>query len=174
MRPYDIPCEELRAMRPQGIILSGGPASIHLPEAPRCDPRIFDLGIPVLGVGYGMQLLVQNLGGSVENAELKEYGKCILNLENSSLLYEGLPGKIEVWMSPELSVSRVPPDFEVTGRTDNCSVASIADPERKLFGVQFYPEVKQTLHGDNILKNFLFKVCGCQGIGTRVVLSTRQ
>lgn len=161
MHPYDIPYEELLAMRPKGIILSGGPASVKLPEAPHCDPRIFSSGIPVLGICYGMQLLAQELGGTV-NAELREYGKCMLYPEDS-ILYDGLPGEMQVWMSHGLSIAQVPPGFTVTGKTQNCSVASMADPERGLFGVQFHPEVRHTPFGNDILKNFLIKVCGCRG-----------
>jgi len=163
MYPYDIPYEELMALKPRGIILSGGPASVYLPDAPRCDPRIFTCGIPVLGICYGMQLLAQDLGGRVENTELREYGKCMLHTFNSSILYDGLPEEMQVWMSHGLAIAEVPPGFVVTGRTENCPVASMADPERNLFGVQFHPEVRHTPLGMEILKNFLFKVCGCRG-----------
>lgn len=163
MYPYDISYEELMALNPRGIILSGGPASVYLPDAPRCDPRIFTCGIPVLGICYGMQLLAQDLGGRVENTELREYGKCMLQTLNSSILYDGLPDEMQVWMSHGLAIAEVPPGFVVTGRTENCPVASMADPERKLFGVQFHPEVRHTPLGMEILKNFLFKVCGCRG-----------
>lgn len=162
MHPYDIPYEELLAMKPKGIILSGGPASVHLPNAPHCDPRIFSSGIPVLGICYGMQLLAQVLGGRVENAELREYGKCMLQID-PSILYDGLAGQMQVWMSHGLAIAQVPPGFTVTGRTENCMAASMADTDRNLFGVQFHPEVRHTPFGNDILRNFLFKICGCRG-----------
>ena len=161
VRSYDISYEEMLAMRPKGIILSGGPASVEMPKAQHCDPRIFSSRIPVLGIGYGMQLLAKELGGAV-NSELRENGQCML-YPGDSILYDGLPREMQVWMSRGLSVAQVPPGFAVTGKTDNCPVASMADPERNLFGVQFYPEVHQTPLGNDMLKNFLFKVCGCRG-----------
>lgn len=163
MHPYDIPYEELLAKQPKGIILSGGPASIHLPNAPQCDPRIISSGIPILGISYGMQLLAQALGGTVENVELKEHGKCMLQSVEPSLLYDGLTGEMQIWMSYGQAIAQVPPGFAVTGRTENCPVASIADHERNLYGVQFHPEVRHTPLGNDILKNFLFKICGCRG-----------
>ncbi len=161
--PYDIPYEELMALKPRGIILSGGAASVYLPDAPRCDPRILTCGIPILGICYGMQLLAQALGGRVGNTELREYGKCTLQTLNSSLLYDGLPDEMQVWMSHGLAIAQVPPGFVVTGRTENCPVASMEDPQRHLIGVQFHPEVRHTPLGMEILKNFLYKVCGCRG-----------
>jgi GMP synthase (glutamine-hydrolysing) len=161
VRSYDISYEEMLAMRPKGIILSGGPASVEMPEAPHCDPRIYSSGIPVFGIGYGMQLLTQELGGTV-STELRESGQSVLYPEDS-ILYDGLPREIEVWMNRGLSIDQVPPGFTVTGKTDNTRVASMADPERKLYGVQFYPEAHQTQFGNDILKNFLYKVCKCRG-----------
>jgi len=162
MHPFDIPYEELLALKPKGIILSGGPASVYMPEAPRCDPRIFSSGIPVLGICYGMQLLAQELGGKVEHAELREYGKCHFK-SDGSILFDGLPEEQQVWMSHGLSIAQVPPGFVVSGRTDNCAVASMSDTKRNLFGVQFHPEVRHTPCGNDILRNFLFKICGCRG-----------
>jgi len=155
MHPFDIPYEELLALKPKGIILSGGPASVYMPEAPRCDPRIFSSGIPVLGICYGMQLLAQELGGKVEHAELREYGKCHFK-SDGSILFDGLPEEQQVWMSHGLSIAQVPPGFVVSGRTDNCAVASMSDTKRNLFGVQFHPEVRHTPCGNDILRNFLF------------------
>lgn len=164
MHPYDISYEELMALDPKGIIFSGGPASVHMPDSPRCDARIFTAGIPILGICYGMQLMVQEMGGTVTRAELREYGKGDFNLkDNRDDLFSGLPNTMQVWMSHGDSVTAIPAGFEVTGYTDNCPFGSISDPARKFFGVQFHPEVKHTPLGNDILKNFLFKICACRG-----------
>lgn len=164
MLPFDTPYEKLIAMNPKGIIFSGGPASVHLPGAPHPDPRIFDSGIPVLGICYGMQLMAHDLGGRVESAELREYGKCILRVEDArDPLLGGLPAETQVWMSHGISVAEVPPGFQVTASTDNCRIAAMSDSRRGLYGVQFHPEVRHTLQGMEILRNFLFKICGCRG-----------
>jgi len=163
MVPYDISYEEIRAKNPQAIILTGGPANVHSEDAPTCDPRIFNMGIPVLGICYGMQLLASQLGGDVEASQLREYGRSYLTVLENDMLFAGLAREMQVWMSHGDSIKRVPEGFRITARTDNCSVAAMSFPERKLYGVQFHPEVRHTSYGIEILKNFLFKVCLLKG-----------
>ncbi|MGE5416151.1 MAG: glutamine-hydrolyzing GMP synthase [Acidobacteriota bacterium] len=164
MHPYDISYDELMAMKPKGIIFSGGPASVHAEGAPRCDERIFTAGIPVLGICYGMQLMAQELGGKVERAELREYGKSMLKLvAYDDPMLAGLPQEMQVWMSHGDSISQVPDGFEITSYTSNCPAASMCNPMKNLFGVQFHPEVRHTPQGNDILRNFLFNVCQCKG-----------
>jgi len=163
MVPYDISYEEVKAKRPQAIILTGGPANVHSEDAPACDPRIFTMGIPVLGICYGMQLLASQLGGNVEASRLREYGRSYLTVLEDDLLFAGLAREMQVWMSHGDSIKRVPEGFRVTACTDNCSVAAMSFPERKLYGVQFHPEVRHTPYGMDILRNFLFNVCSLRG-----------
>lgn len=163
MVPYDIPFTELEAKNPSGIILTGGPASVHGEGAPACDPRIFSMGVPVLGICYGMHLLAQELGGEVKPAELREYGRTNLELPADDLLFKAIPGPTQVWMSHGDSVIRIPEGFNVIARTDNCPVAAFSDSKRKIYGVQFHPEVKHSLKGMQVLRNFLFGVCGLKG-----------
>lgn len=163
MIPYDTPLAEIKEKRPRGLIFSGGPASIHLPGAPLCDMGIFELGVPILGICYGMQLMADQLGGEVSPAQIREYGKTFLEVVAGDPLFSGLERKMQVWMSHGDSIKQVPDGFAVTARTPDCPVAAMSDPARGLFGVQFHPEVKHTPLGDEILKNFLFRICGCQG-----------
>ncbi len=163
MVPYYTPLEEIKAQNPRGIIFSGGPASVHLPGAPAVDPRIYELGIPILGICYGMQLMAFQMGGEVEPAAVREYGKAFLTVCREDSLFWGLEREMQVWMSHGDAVSKVPQGFEVTAFTRDCPVAAMSHPARKLYGVQFHPEVKHTPLGDEILKNFLFRICGCTG-----------
>lgn len=163
MVPFDITYEEVQAKQPRGIILTGGPSSVHEAGAPACDSRIFDMGIPVLGICYGMQLIAHTLGGEVKSSQLREYGRSMLKVESNDQLFNGLERDMQVWMSHGDSIHSLPAGFQVTARTDNCPFAAMCHAERKLYGVQFHPEVKHTLFGMDILKNFLFQVCECQG-----------
>lgn len=163
MVPFDISLEEVQAKKPAAIILTGGPASVHVNDAPVCDPRIFSLGIPVLGICYGMQLLAQELGGVVQASELREYGRTHLNIDGDDLLFKGVDQQTQVWMSHGDSISKIPAGFTVTARTDNCPVAAISNPAARLYGVQFHPEVKHTIEGQKVLSNFLFEVCQLRG-----------
>jgi GMP synthase (glutamine-hydrolysing) len=163
MVPYDISFDELQAKNPQGIILTGGPASVHVEDAPLCDPRIFSMGIPVLGICYGMQLLAQQLGGTVKPSQLREYGRSRLEIKHQDALFKNIGGPTQVWMSHGDSIENVPAGFQVDASTDNCSIAAFSDANRKIYGVQFHPEVKHTLAGMELLRNFLFEICGLKG-----------
>ena len=158
--PCDISAAEVAEMAPSAIILSGGPASVYAEDAPSIDAGIFELGVPVLGFCYGHQIMAVTLGGEVAHSEVGEYGPATLACDNESSLFKGTPMEQTVWMSHRDAVSRVPEGFVVTGRTDVCPVAAMECPERKLYSTQFHPEVRHTEHGQQILKNFLFGVCG--------------
>lgn len=158
--PCDISAAEVAEMAPSAIILSGGPASVYAEDAPSIDAGIFELGVPVLGFCYGHQIMAVTLGGQVAHSEVGEYGPATLACDNESALFKGTPMEQTVWMSHRDAVSRVPEGFVVTGRTDVCPVAAMECPERKLYSTQFHPEVRHTEHGQQILKNFLFGVCG--------------
>ena len=158
--PCDISAAEVAQMAPSAIILSGGPASVYAEDAPSIDAGIFELGVPVLGFCYGHQIMAVTLGGEVAHSEVGEYGPATLACDNETALFKGTPMEQTVWMSHRDAVSRVPEGFVVTGRTDVCPVAAMECPERKLYSTQFHPEVRHTEHGQQILKNFLFGVCG--------------
>jgi len=159
--PYNAPLDDLRALNPAGIIFSGGPASVHAPGAPMPDPGVFDMGIPILGICYGVQLFAHMLGGKVERSDRREYG--IAHLENSdtSGFLDGIDPRTQVWMSHGDAISIMPPGFEVIGRTENCPYAAIVKPDARFYGVQFHPEVVHTPQGPRILSNFVHKICGC-------------
>lgn len=163
MVPFDIPYEEVQGKQPKGIILTGGPASVHEEGAPACDPRILAMGIPVLGICYGMQFIAHTLGGEVRPSKLREYGRCMLKIEGEDLLFDGLERDMQVWMSHGVSIHGLPAGFQVTAQTESCRFAAMSHSERQLYGVQFHPEVRHTLFGMDILRNFLFGVCGCSG-----------
>ena len=157
--PCDIPADELAAMKPAALILSGGPASVNDPEAPRVDPGIYELGVPVLGFCYGHQITAVTLGGKVFHPEVGEYGHAELEREAGSALFNNTPMKQTVWMSHFDAVCDVPEGFKVTARTKVCPVAAMENPERKIYTTQFHPEVKHTEYGQQILSNFLFEIC---------------
>ena len=146
----------------KGIILSGGPASVYAPKAPQVDPAIYDLGLPILGICYGMQLLSRDLGGSVARSTHREYGKGVLTTIGSSPLFKGLPKKLDVWNSHGDRVEKLPKGFTAIGTTENAPHAVIADAKRKIYGMQFHPEVHHTPKGKAILQNFLHAICGCK------------
>ncbi|MDP2913516.1 MAG: glutamine-hydrolyzing GMP synthase [Candidatus Omnitrophota bacterium] len=147
----------------KGIILSGGPASVYENNAPVCDRRIFALGIPVLGICYGMQLMAKTLGGEVDRSRFREYGRAALNVLNHSLLFQDVPKTSVSWMSHGDKVKKMPRGFSRIASSKNTSIASFANFEKRLFGVQFHPEVAHTRHGKLILKNFVKGVCGASG-----------
>ena len=160
--PCDISADELREMAPSALILSGGPASVYAEDAPRVDPGIYELGVPVLGFCYGHQITAVTLGGKVAHSEIGEYGPATIERDADSALFNSTPLKQTVWMSHRDSVCEVPEGFTVTAKTDVCPVAAMECPERKIYTTQFPPEVKHTEHGQQILSNFLFGICGLE------------
>ncbi|MCH4083389.1 MAG: glutamine-hydrolyzing GMP synthase [Olsenella sp.] len=160
--PCDISADELAAMAPSAIILSGGPASVYADDAPDMDARVFELGVPVLGFCYGQQIMAVKLGGKVGHTEKGEYGPATIHRQGQSRVLDGTPDEQTVWMSHRDAVSDVPEGFTITSVTDTCPVASMEDASRNLFATQFHPEVRHTAYGRDILKNFLFKVCGLE------------
>ncbi|HUK81830.1 MAG TPA: glutamine-hydrolyzing GMP synthase [Verrucomicrobiae bacterium] len=158
---FDTPASKLAAFKPSGIILSGGPASVYAKNAPFCDPSIWKLGIPVLGICYGMQLMAHQLGGRVEKSEKREYGHAELEIVTGSALFAGMERIQKVWMSHADKVAGLPPGFLAPARSENSSCAAIADPLNRLFGLQFHPEVHHTPNGGQIIFNFVHGVCGC-------------
>ncbi len=163
LMPFDTPVEELAALKPSGIVFSGGPASVYEAEAPQCDVRIFQLGVPILGICYGMQLMASQLGGQVVGGEKREYGRTELRVLEGDDLFAGLNPQLICWMSHGDVVTTPPAGFTATALTDNSPVAAMADRKRRLFGVQFHPEVVHTPWGIEILRNFLNRYCGCTG-----------
>jgi len=160
--PFNIPASELKAMDPAGIIFSGGPASVHAPGAPLPDPEVLRLGVPVLGICYGVQLFAHMLGGKVERPSRREYGIAHLEHADTTGLLSGVDPHTQVWMSHGDAISRLPNDFQAIGKTENCPYAAIANPAAKLYGVQFHPEVVHTPQGARILSNFVHTICGCE------------
>ena len=169
IHPCTLPLEELRAARPQGIILSGGPSSVYDPGAPTISPAVFELGVPVLGICYGLQLMAHLLGGRVARSLEREYGSARIQVAEGAqeLLHGFEPGVSHlVWMSHGDRVEEVPPGFAVIAVSRHSPVAAMADPARRLYAVQFHPEVSHTPRGREVLANFLFRICGCQPLWT--------
>ena len=161
--PCTTPIDEIRKMEPVGIVLSGGPSSVYDADAPKCDPQVLALGIPVLGICYGMQWIAHKLGGRVERAERREYGRAYLKVDgeggpNSSHLFAGMPEALRIWNSHGDNVWALPAGFRATGHTDN-AIACLEDAKRKIYATQFHVEVKHTERGTELLRNFLFRVC---------------
>jgi len=154
LMPFTTKPYELVKANAKGIILSGGPASVYDDNAPKCDPEIFNLGMPVLGICYGLQVMVQMLGGHVKATERHEYGKTMLEITDDSDLFRGLGKQIVSWMSHGDYAESLPENFDVIATSQNCPTAAIRDPSRKLYGVQFHPEVSHTEHGNDIIRNF--------------------
>src|SRR5437764_11318290 len=163
VRP-DIPADELKRRNLKGLILSGGPSSVYEPNAPRCDPKIFDLGVPIFGICYGMQLGAQILGGQVKPAKAREYGRAKLTVAAADdALVRGLPKDTTVWMSHGDQVHELPKDFLPLATTPTCPYAAAKHATRPFYGVQFHPEVTHTPRGEQIFHNFLYEICGCHG-----------
>jgi GMP synthase (glutamine-hydrolysing) len=159
---HDTPASVLKSLRPSGIILSGGPASVYAKGAPQADKRIFEAGIPILGVCYGMQLFGKALGGEVAPSARREYGRGQLTMKGKSALFANLPETIEIWNSHGDSLKKLPPGFRAIATSDNSPFAAIEDPKRRLFGLQFHPEVAHTPRGVEILSNFVLGICGAE------------
>jgi GMP synthase (glutamine-hydrolysing) len=161
---HDISAERVAELKPRGLIFSGGPASVYEPGAPHCDPAVFDLGIPVLGICYGMQLACHLLGGQVKPATSREFGRTHVHIQEADGLFGGIPEETVVWMSHGDQVQSVTGDFVPLAATDTCPVAAVRHRTRPVFGLQFHPEVSHTPYGSQMLRNFLHNVCGCRGL----------
>ena len=160
---HDITAERIREIAPKGLILSGGPSSVYESGAPRCDPQIFHLGLPVLGICYGMQLACDALGGRVESAPAREYGRAHCRLVSDDELFAGVPEDLEVWMSHGDQVTQVSGDFQPLAATGTCPIAAVKHRRLPIYGLQFHPEVTHTPQGQLILGNFLKAICQCSG-----------
>lgn len=161
--PYTASVDRIKSMNPKGIIFTGGPNSVLDPNAPFCAKEVFELGIPVLGICYGMQLMSVMLGGSVKKAAQREYGKNDIAFDTSSEIFKGIEGTTTCWMSHTYYVDGLPEGFVNMAATSNCPNAAMENPQKKFYGVQFHPEVVHTPRGKDILNNFLYNVCGCSG-----------
>lgn len=162
--PFDISIEEIKEKNPIGIIFTGGPNSIYEEGAPRVNPEIFELGIPILGLCYGAQVIAQENGGNIKRAETKEYGKKTIDIKDSnSKILDGMTDGSTIWMSHTDYIDEIPEDYEITAITDTCPVAVFENKDKEIYGVQFHPEVEHTEEGRKILQNFLFNVCKAKG-----------
>lgn len=163
VHPYNVDLEKLKSMNPRGIIFTGGPNSVYGKDSPQCAPAVFELGVPVLGICYGSQLMAYMLGGSVAAAPVSEYGKTEVEVNVGSALFRGVSPKTVCWMSHTDYIEKAPDGFTVTARTPVCPVAGMENEERGLYAVQFHPEVMHTQEGMTMLRNFVRNVCGCKG-----------
>ncbi|GAA0373172.1 glutamine-hydrolyzing GMP synthase [Paenibacillus motobuensis] len=161
--PYNTPVERLRELAPKGIVFSGGPASVYAEDAPHIDPAIYDIGVPIFGICYGMQLMAQQLGGKVERANKREYGKSEVDFDRNLALVKGLDTKQTLWMSHGDHVTQMPEGFSLAGWTESAPIAAFVNNEREMYGVQFHPEVRHSVYGNEMIKNFLYEVCKCEG-----------
>ena len=164
--PWTISLSDLLARKPAGVILSGGPSTVQDPSAPMIDPALYEAGIPILGICYGMQMTAHLLGGTVERAKEREYGRVTVRMTDRSGLFGGMKEASSCWMSHTWQIASCPPGFRVIAETDNCPVAAMVNEERKICGVQFHPEVTHTEEGGMLIRNFLFRYCGCSGSWT--------
>ena len=163
VHPYTMDLDKIKAMNPKGIIFTGGPNSVYGEDAPRYQKEIFELGIPILGICYGSQLMAYTLEGNVETAPVSEYGKTVVDVDSSSELFKGVDEQTIVWMSHTDYISKAPENFKIIGHTPVCPVAAMECPEKKLYAVQFHPEVMHSQQGIIMLSNFVYNVCGCVG-----------
>lgn len=162
--PFNTNIEKIKEKKPKGIIFTGGPASVYEENAPKCDPKIFELGVPILGICYGMQLMTHILGGNVKRADKREYGVTSVEINNSSKLFEGFGNNNNCLMSHTDFVEKVPEGFEKIGSTVHCPNAAMQNISKNFYGIQFHPEVNDTNRGTDILKNFVYNICGCTGL----------
>ncbi len=163
VKPYSLPIGQIKALHPRGIIFTGGPNSVYDAGSPKCSAELFALGVPVLGICYGNQLMAKLLGGEVQPAPAREYGRTETKFDTTSPLFCGLPESAVTWMSHTDSIVRLPEGFSVAAHSAHCPVAAMQNPEKRLYGVQFHPEVNHTQNGQEILRHFLFDICGCTG-----------
>ncbi len=169
IHPFNMPPKKIDSIAPNGIILSGGPSSVYEDKAPICDPEIFKMGIPILGICYGMQLMAHILGGKVTYSDKREYGKALLIVDQVGELFNGIAkrgGRLQVWMSHGDHIKRLPHGFQGIAHSENTPFSAIEDPVRRLYGLQFHPEVIHTHRGIEILKNFIFRICRCSNLWT--------
>ncbi len=166
IKPYNTPVDEIKITEPKALILSGGPASVWDDDAPTVDREVFELGMPILGICYGMQLTAQLLGGIVERSRVREFGPATLRITNGFDLLSGIPDKSDIWMSHGDRVLELPPGFESIAESENSPRAAMKNREMRIYGTQFHPEVVHTKFGREILSNFLFKIAGCEGMWT--------
>jgi GMP synthase (glutamine-hydrolysing) len=160
--PFDTPAKKIAALKPKGIILSGGPSSVYAKKAPHPDPAIFKLGVPVLGICYGVQLMAHFLGGKVEHSDEREFGHGQLSVKLKCPLFAGIGATMDVWNSHGDKITRLPKGFRIVATTDNTPFAAIEDPKRRFYGVQFHPEVVHTPRGRELLQNFVYEICGAK------------
>ena len=163
VKPYTMPLEEIKALNPKGIIFTGGPNSVYEETSPHIAKEIFEMGIPILGICYGSQLMAYTLGGRVETAPVSEYGHTEVEVDNSDIIFEGVSPKTVCWMSHTDYISEAPEGFKVTAKTPVCPVAAMSCDEKKFYATQFHPEVMHTTEGMKMLSNFVYNVCGCKG-----------
>lgn len=163
VHPYDTPIEKIKELNPVGIIFTGGPNSVYASDSPQCPKEIFELGVPILGICYGNQLMAKMLGGDVQPSENREYGRTETQFDTSCALFDGLEKTSITWMSHTDRIARLPEGFTVAAKSANCPVAAMQNVQRRFYGVQFHPEVNHTQNGTKMLHNFLYKVCGCVG-----------
>lgn len=163
IQPYYLSLEKIREINPKGIIFTGGPNSVYGENSPVCDKRIFEMGIPILGICYGSQLMAYTLGGTVATAPISEYGKTEVSVDKNSDLFDSISAKTICWMSHTDYIEKTPDDFKVIATTPVCPVAAMENTEKKLYATQFHPEVMHTKEGTKMLSNFLFKICHCKG-----------
>lgn len=163
LAPYNTSIERIRELNPKGIVFSGGPASVYESNSPLVDPRIYELEIPIMGICYGMQMMAYQLHGKVEHAAKKEYGKADVIFQSNSKLIYGLEPNQTVWMSHTDLVVELPKGFRVDASTEHAPIAAMSHPEKRFYAVQFHPEVRHSLHGNQMIHNFLFSICGCEG-----------
>jgi len=163
LQPHTISAQEIKEMNAVGIIFSGGPNSVYDENAFKVDEEIFNLGLPILGICYGMQLIAHTLGGKVESAETREYGKAEIEITKDNQLFADLPKQQVVWMSHGDLVTQLPEGFETIATSPSCPITAMENAERKIYGVQFHPEVRHSVHGNDILRHFVFNICGAKG-----------
>lgn len=163
IKSYKTTAQQIAQAGYKGIIFSGGPNSVYENNAPKCDPALFTLGVPVLGICYGAQLMAHTLGGTVKSSQVREYGKTTVNFAANTRLFQGLDASSVCWMSHTDYISNVPEGFSITGYSEDCPVAAMENQDQNLYAFQFHPEVEHTAQGNGMLKNFLYQVCGCSG-----------
>ncbi|MDZ7315638.1 MAG: glutamine-hydrolyzing GMP synthase [candidate division KSB1 bacterium] len=163
IKPYFTSAEEIKKINPRGIVLSGGPASVYAADAPLPEPELFSLGIPILGICYGLQVTAHLLGGEVSRASRREYGRAVIEVLEDDELFHGLPPRLDVWMSHGDHLTRMPNGFCAIAKTANSPIAAMKHERLPIFGLQFHPEVVHTPNGKEILANFVFRICGCRG-----------